>query len=521
MPDLLRITFAACSSGQPALRPGYAAKAASARENKTMGKRRFLDALPAMIAPALFAGGAFLVFCADSATLPVGILLALTQLLLLVLSLREHRVSRRMEQQGERDRLTRLYNRETFFEKTRPLLDRSPPGTLAMAYFDIDGFCALNARYGYAVGDSLLRYLAEQLRIRTEQAGGVCCRVSADVFAFLIPCSGDIFDRTDRMSNEDVLRFGLPIAVTLTFGWCVVDDPALSASDLLDRAALAQAHIKGRSDIHHWVYSDALRAQMLDEQEIVGRMEAALTGGEFKLYLQPQYDCASGVITGAEVLVRWQRPDGSLIAPDRFIPLFEQNGFIFKLDQYIWEETCRLLRRWLDEGNSPPPLSVNVSRFDLLAEDFYESITSLVRQYDLLPAIMPLEITESAFAGATGQLISMTERLRAFGFIIEIDDFGSGYSSFNTLKDVPAEILKLDMHFLDGAKHAQRGEYIITSVIRLAHQLDMSVIAEGVETRRQADFLLAAHCSRVQGYLYARPMSVPAFESLWLGAESE
>ena len=243
-------------------------------------------------------------------------------------------------------------------------------------------------------------------------------------------------------------------------------------------------------------------------------MDTALSNGQFEVWLQPQYSHQSGERVGAEALVRWRHPERGLIAPGEFIPIFEQNGFVYELDRFVWRQTALLLRRWLDEGKEPLPISINISRYDIYQPDFFEYITGLIEENSLPIELLRLEITESAFSKSTEQIIAMVEQLRDYGFYVEIDDFGSGYSSLNTLKDVPANILKLDIRFLEGNTKAHRGGRILESVIRMAKWLDMPVIAEGVETIEQADYLRTLGCDYIQGFLYAKPLPVEEYERL-------
>ncbi len=250
-------------------------------------------------------------------------------------------------------------------------------------------------------------------------------------------------------------------------------------------------------------------------------MESALSNRQFEVWFQPQYNHASGALVGCEALVRWRHPQRGLIPPDDFIPVFEQNGFVYEVDKYVWEEACRSLRKWRDEGRNPLPVSVNISRFDIFISELPDVLVGLVQKYELPIELLRLEITESAFSKFPDQITAIIKKLIAIGFTVEIDDFGSGYSSLNTLKNVPAQILKLDMKFLEGDGNSDRGGNILESIVRMAKWLGMSVIAEGVETKAQADFLMSIGCVYVQGYLYAKPMTAEDYEALAKGHGKE
>ena len=251
-------------------------------------------------------------------------------------------------------------------------------------------------------------------------------------------------------------------------------------------------------------------------------MIAALEGGQFVPYFQPQYRYATGRMIGAEVLARWNHPAKGLLGPTEFIPVFERNGLIATFDYYMWEQACRCLRMWIDgrgiEG--APRLSVNLSRADIYRSDLCTYLEGLVERYDVPAELLHLEITESAYMEAPEQLIGAVTKLRAAGFVVEMDDFGSGYSSLNTLKDVPVDVLKLDMGFL-GASASSRGGLILASVVRMARWLDLPLIAEGVETKQQAAYLASVGCDYMQGYLFSKPVDRETFEKLLEGTAVE
>ncbi|MDD3411786.1 MAG: EAL domain-containing protein, partial [Eubacteriales bacterium] len=419
------------------------------------------------------------------------------------------------------DRLTGLLTRGAFLDKAAELIAARQPGYYMMAAFDIDNFKVINDQYGTAKGDDVLRAVARLLSGVFETVGGLCCRVTADSFAVLYPRSFSGTARSQELQAALGALDGSLQPITFRIGVYAVDDLSLPASAMFDRASMAEASIKGRYDTRVAFYDEAMRASILREQKIVNEMNSALSEGRFELWLQPQYNHATGALIGSEALVRWRQADGGLVPPGDFIPVFERNGFIYEMDKYVWEQACALLRRWLDGSVPVLPISINISRHDVFRADFYETLTGLVAKYGIPVDLLRLEITESAFVKSSAQIVAMVERLMAFGFTIEIDDFGSGYSSLNTLKDVPATVLKLDMKFLEGSDHSQRGGNILESIVRMAKWLGMSVIAEGVETREQADFLKSIGCCYVQGYYYARPMPVSDYEALAVSRRGE
>ena len=414
----------------------------------------------------------------------------------------------------QKDKLTGLLNRETFFERAARDIQRHEAGYYYLSCVDIDSFKLVNDRYGSEKGDEVLKALAEVLREDCAITGGLCGRISADNFITLSPRRLMESSDTERRRREREMIERLHVSVTLSIGRYVVTDKSLDVSAMYDRAKLAQDTVKGRFDAHVAVYDESMRARLVREREITGEMTGALAAGQFEAWYQPQYDHATGALIGAEALARWRHPERGMIAPSEFIPVFERSGFIYELDKYIWEDVCAHLRRWTDEGRDPLPVSVNISRYDLFREDLVSVIVSLTEKYKLSEDMLRLEITESAFAESTQHVVDVVKALISRGFTVEIDDFGSGYSSLNTLKEVPAQILKLDMRFLDSRGNTDRGGNILESIVRMSKWLGMSVIAEGVERRSQADYLGSIGCTYIQGYLYARPMPAADYERL-------
>ena len=420
-----------------------------------------------------------------------------------------------------RDKVTGLYNREAFFERVRVIVSEREPGYYIMASFDIDKFKVVNDQYGSVKGDEVLRHVAGVFAAGFEPHGGLCCRISADNFAVLYPAAFQDTEDIAEIRREASSIDGIIFPIAFSIGRYIIDDVTLEPAAMYDRAVLAARLVKGRYGEKIGVYTEEMRERLLHEQEIVTEMEFALKDRQFEVWFQPQYNHSTDALIGAEALVRWRHPQKGLIPPSDFIPIFEQNGFVYELDRFVWEEVCRYLKKWQNEGRSPLPVSVNVSRYDVFQSDVVETICALVRRYGLPADMLRLEVTESAFAESAEHVVGIVRELIDCGFTVEIDDFGSAYSSLNTLKDVPAQILKLDMKFFENSGDSQRGGNIVESVVRMAKWLGMSVIAEGVETLAQANFLRSVGCNYIQGYLYAKPMSAPQYEAYCGGSEKE
>ena len=428
----------------------------------------------------------------------------------------EQQLSRELRYRADYDMLTGIYNKTHFFEATRVLLKRHPEETYAFLRLDIEKFQLVNSFFGSSNGDGLLQYIAKEIRKfagDTEQiAYG---RIEADIFGICMPYRGEEamleFVRYMRMRLG---QYQLAFDVVPAIGIYVIRERALSIDAMYDRANLAAKQCKGNYIENYAFYVDEMREDIVREQQIVNHMRHALDEEEFVLYLQPKYSLQDNRICGAEVLVRWAKPEGGMISPGEFIPIFERNGFITKLDYYVWEKTCKLLAGWIAEGKKPSPVSVNISRVSLYNPRLVEAICGLTDRYHIPRELLELELTESAYTTNPKAIKETMERLQKEGFSILMDDFGSGYSSLNVLKDIAVDVLKIDMKFLSDTDQEGRSQNILASVVRMAKWLNLPVIAEGVERREQVDFLHSVGCEYVQGFYFARPMPVSDYEKL-------
>ena len=414
---------------------------------------------------------------------------------------------------AEFDPLTGIYNKNSFLQKARELIDSDWGETFAIVRFDVDRFKVINDVFGHDIGDRLLCHIADSLR-RFMRHRGTFGRLDADHFALCVPYSERVLEEMLATSHEDLAAFELSFDVVISFGVYVVSDRTLGVDAMIDRAALAQRTVKGKYLQHVAYYDEKMRDALLDEQELTSQMAGALASGQFQVYFQPKIRLKTGGVCGAEALVRWIHPERGFLSPGAFIPLFERNGFIMRLDAFVWEEVTRFLRSELDAGRTPYPVSANVSRVNLYNQNLVKTLIGLVQKYQLPPGLFELEITESAYAASPELLAEVTGTLRDAGFVIDMDDFGSGYSSLNMLRDIPVDVLKIDMKFLFGAKDGDRGSSILKSVLSLADGLGLPTVAEGVETEEQAEFLASAGCGIAQGYLFYHPMPVEAYHAL-------
>lgn len=419
------------------------------------------------------------------------------------------------------DKKTGVYNKQAFLLKTQEMLAKNPDKHYYLILSNLDRFKVFNDLFGFSAGDEILEKIGEHLNSTISDFSTyghiyadhfvVCTPVVSDEILFLILGKIDSYIKELHPNFDFICRYGI----------YEITDPKTDVSLAIDRAELAVASIKQNFTERFAFYNDSMIKKLKDEQELITDMIVGLQRNEFTVYLQPQYDYTTESLVGAEALVRWIHPTKGLISPALFVPVFERNGFITQLDLFIWEKTCQLLRKWKDMDLNPIPVSVNISRRDIYNQNLVQIFNGLLKKYNLTPNLLRLEITESAYMENPTQLIQVVEELRDNGFCLEMDDFGSGYSSLNTLKEVPVNVLKLDMKFiasdtkdLKDGKNNTKGGNILSSVIRMANWLHLPVIAEGIESKEQADYLKSIGCFYMQGYYFARPLPIEKYEEL-------
>ncbi len=428
------------------------------------------------------------------------------------ITLRDLSPFHRQSEGGSRDDLTGLLNRSNFYSEIENIIVHDPSKLYALYYFDVEKFKAINDLFGFAEGDNLLIFIARNLQNLDMILAS--CRLSADRFAFLADVTDQSPDSIINALLPEIKRFKSSYEINCNMGIYLIHDLQESGAHMLDKAMLAQSSIKGNYARKVNYYTDELRMAMLSEQEIVSSMNSALEDKQFVVHYQPQYDHSTGMIIGAEALVRWQHPEKGLISPGVFIPIFEKNGFIDQLDHYVFETVCRFLRRCIDQNYAMIPVSVNFSINDVYSQNFVEELEAIRKKYDVPSRLLRIELTERVLINNSKTINDIFKGLHDCGYIIELDDFGSGYSSLNTLKNLDVDIIKLDMLFMEDQGENGRGGTIVSSVINMAKWLSIPVIAEGVETIQQADFLRSIGCNYVQGYLYAKPIPEQDYESL-------
>ena len=422
----------------------------------------------------------------------------------------------------EFDKLTGLYTKNHFFAETHRMLSENRDEKFIFVRFDIDRFSLINSYFGIAQGDNLIKYIADSLPCLVKAAKYFTYgRIEGDVFAACVSFNGmryrdkyefavDVVDRVKKILGEYNREFD----IVPSFGLYEIPDNTIRPDILYDRATLAAKTCKGSYiQLYSW-YDDSMELQLKQDQNIANEMTKALEENQFIPFFQPKYDLRTNKIAGAEALIRWQHPEKGLIPPGNFIPVFERNGFVSKVDYYMWETVCKTLREWIDEGRTILPISINVSRIDLYNPLLVETFCNLIDKYQIPPNLLNLEITESSYMDNPEIMLETMHRLQKKGFVVMMDDFGSGYSSLNVLKDMPVDVLKIDMKFLSKDTEDGRSESIIASIVRMAKCLNMTCIAEGAETFNQVQFLKNIGCEFAQGYFYSKPIPQDEYEKL-------
>lgn len=381
---------------------------------------------------------------------------------------------------------------------------------IAFIQFDIRKFKIINDLYGEKFGDEILDFVIRTLR-ETCLKHQFFVNLRSDVFMVVME-----FDKDDELTSwihslDSKISTYKNIKLQMSYGVYVVEDKEMELRQMEDRAAMARKAVKKNILTNITFYKEQYKESLYNRKFIEENMQTAITERQFMMYLQPKYSIAKNEIIGAEALVRWKNPERGMIYPDQFIPIIEENGFIKKVDYYIWEEACRFLKKCAQAGFPSCPISVNVSRVHLLHNECIEVLDGLIEKYAIPKGMLELEITESA---DTQQISMKVLQLKEEGFTLLMDDFGSGYSSLNILLETPFDVIKLDKKFMENMMVSGKGRLILEQVAGMVNKLDLGLLAEGVETKEQIELLKSIGCDQVQGYFYAKPMPQEEFFEL-------
>ncbi len=412
----------------------------------------------------------------------------------------------------EFDSLTGLLREKSFFKAAREWLVGNLEGWCFIV-IDVEHFKLYNDWYGRRKGDIMLSEIGNVLK---EQESALAGYMGQDDFCLLIPFDMERIEEIYQKLCGIVTSSGVTYGFLPVFGICMVDY-GMQILDMMDRASLAAKQVKG---IRHGksrisVFQASMMKQTTEEYQLLMEFQKALSERKLYFVLQPQCRISTRQIVGAEALIRWRTDDGEYIPPSRFVPILEKYGFVTDLDQYLWEQVCSWISSWITRGNKPIPISVNVSQIDIFTIDVPARIESLVNRFGIPKDSLKIEITESAYGENIREVDKVVQSLRKSGFLVLMDDFGSGYSSLNMLNSLNVDVIKLDAQFLKfEGDFTEKGVHILESTINMAKTLGLPIIVEGVETEEQVSFLSGMGCRYIQGFVFYKPMAVEDFEKI-------
>ncbi|MCH5210500.1 MAG: EAL domain-containing protein [Oscillospiraceae bacterium] len=433
-------------------------------------------------------------------------------LVIIIFKLRE----RYFKKLSQSDSLTNIHNSMYFYKAAEKMLAKNPDLPHLLASLDARNFKLINDRFGRIIGDQTLVSISNEIA-KIFKDEGLYARLQGDNFIILVEDTPENKRRLAALEHIDIhIHDSSEYRVPIKTGVCPIPayDPAIPLSSYIDKANIAKDDKQGRSANYLRYFTNEMADQLNTKNVIEVEMVHALNRGEFIVFYQPKYELNTDKIIGAEALVRWNHRERGLMSPSVFVPLFEQNGFILNLDFYVYKSVFKMMKERLKKKQPMVPISMNVSRCHLIDKGFAEKLDKLVSEYKIPKEYIEMEITESIFSEEDSYAVSLLYELKERGFSISMDDFGSGYSSLNLLRELPIDTLKIDKVFIDNAETSERGRVIVEAILEMASKIQLKTICEGVETKEQRDFLKEAGCDMVQGFFYSRPLPCRDFEAL-------
>lgn len=411
--------------------------------------------------------------------------------------------------------LSDYYYNHSFMERLRKRLPEILPNTYCIVAIDIEHFRLFNKLYGRSSGDEVIRYIYTCLKQSALEYDGIDAYLGGDNFVAFLPDDDEVLNNIRQKIIKKFSKWNNTSAFFPLFGVYTIKDTSVLPELMYDHAMLALSHAEEDYKWHICRYTMEMESCLEEEVYLLAAIEEGLEKGEFTFFAQPQCNIATGQIVGAEALVRWQKPDGEVLLPGGFIPVLEKNKMIDQLDRYVWEKVCQWLKGWIDQGYSPVPISINVSRIDIYAMDVPKYIFSLLEKYQIPEHLIKIEITESAYTENNNRISHAVNTFRNRGLVVMMDDFGCGYSSLNMLKNIPVDVLKLDMRFLQfKEEERQKSANILESIVNMAGLLHLPIVVEGVENESQEKFVQKLGCRYIQGFYYYKPLPIKKFEEL-------
>lgn len=411
--------------------------------------------------------------------------------------------------------LSDYYYNHSFMERLRKRLPEILPNTYCIVAIDIEHFRLFNKLYGRSSGDEVIRYIYTCLKQSALEYDGIDAYLGGDNFVAFLPDDDEVLNNIRQKIIKKFSEWNNTSAFFPLFGVYTIKDTSVLPELMYDHAMLALSHAEEDYKWHICRYTMEMESCLEEEVYLLAAIEEGLEKGEFTFFAQPQCNIATGQIVGAEALVRWQKPDGEVLLPGGFIPVLEKNKMIDRLDRYVWEKVCQWLKGWIDQGYSPVPISINVSRIDIYAMDVPKYIFSLLEKDQIPEHLIKIEITESAYTENNNRISHAVNTFRNRGLVVMMDDFGCGYSSLNMLKNIPVDVLKLDMRFLQfKEEERQKSANILESIVNMAGLLHLPIVVEGVENESQEKFVQKLGCRYIQGFYYYKPLPIKKFEEL-------
>ena len=408
------------------------------------------------------------------------------------------------------DPITGLGNYNAYLERTKEKLEMN--GKKTVIILDIDKFKTFNKKYGHMKGNELLKRVGEEIKHAIRKTD-IVCRLANDVFGIFLVGEVDVENITGRLNNK-ISRINMGdiwYNLRISMGVYICDKDEKDVQSIIDKAIMAHDSIKGKYHVPYGIFTEEFEQKVIRESEIENMMEEAIKNKEFKVYYQPQISTKTEKMEGAEALVRWKKGE-NMISPGEFIPIFEKNYFIIKLDEYVYERVCENIQEIKKEFKDIPKISVNISKESLLDNKFLEKYEKIMKKYDIIPKEIELEITERTTVNNDIDIRNMLNETKEKGFSIAIDDFGTGYSSLNMLEMMPIDTLKIDKSFIDRINIKEEKTNFIEIIMFITKKLKLKTVAEGVETIEQVNYLKKWNCDLIQGYVYQKPLRFEEFK---------
>lgn len=408
------------------------------------------------------------------------------------------------------DPITGLGNYNAYLERTKEKLEMN--GKKTVIILDIDKFKTFNKKYGHMKGNELLKRVGEEIKHAIRKTD-IVCRLANDVFGIFLVGEVDVENITGRLNNK-ISRINMGdiwYNLRISMGVYICDKDEKDVQSIIDKAIMAHDSIKGKYHVPYGIFTEEFEQKVIRESEIENMMEEAIKNKEFEVYYQPQISTKTEKMEGAEALVRWKKGE-NMISPGEFIPIFEKNYFIIKLDEYVYERVCENIQEIKKEFKDIPKISVNISKESLLDNKFLEKYEKIMKKYDIIPKEIELEITERTTVNNDIDIQKILNKIKQKRFSIAIDDFGTGYSSLNMLEMMPIDTLKIDKSFIDRIDINEEKTNFIEIIMFITKKLKLKTVAEGVETIEQVNYLKKWNCDLIQGYVYQKPLRFEEFK---------